>query len=88
MRLQRYDIIYVGFPFLIALQGQEVEGNQQGGVKINKQRTWRQYMNRYVAIYRENADRLTFFAGVEGSTDPWTKSNDQTVTQAHKIARL
>lgn len=27
-------------------QGQHVEGNQEGGVKINRQQTWRQYMNR------------------------------------------
>jgi U4/U6.U5 small nuclear ribonucleoproteins len=29
-------------------QGQAVEGNQEGAVKINQQRTWRQYMNRFV----------------------------------------
>lgn len=27
-------------------KGKPVEGNQEGGVKIKKIRTWRQYMNR------------------------------------------
>jgi len=27
-------------------KGKQVEGNQEGGVKIKKIRTWRQYMNR------------------------------------------
>ena len=31
------------------LQGKQVEGNQEGSVDIKKMRTWRQYMNRYVA---------------------------------------
>jgi len=27
-------------------KGKYVEGNQEGGINIKKQRTWRQYMNR------------------------------------------
>lgn len=29
-------------------QGQHVQGNQDGGANVKKERTWRQYMNRYV----------------------------------------
>ncbi|RDX56715.1 DUF1777-domain-containing protein [Lentinus brumalis] len=29
-------------------KGKHVDGNQEGGVDVKKQRTWRQYMNRYV----------------------------------------
>jgi U4/U6.U5 tri-snRNP-associated protein 3 len=30
-------------------QGKHVEGNQEGAVNLKKMRTWRQYMNRWVA---------------------------------------
>lgn len=36
----------MGFAGFGTTKGHEVEGNQEGAVKINKQRTWRQYMNR------------------------------------------
>ncbi|KAG8786813.1 hypothetical protein FRC15_010632 [Serendipita sp. 397] len=36
----------MGFGGFGSTKGQAVEGNQEGAVKINKQRTWRQYMNR------------------------------------------
>ncbi|KAG8833532.1 hypothetical protein FRC17_010564 [Serendipita sp. 399] len=36
----------MGFTGFGSTKGQAVEGNQEGAVKINKQRTWRQYMNR------------------------------------------
>jgi U4/U6.U5 tri-snRNP-associated protein 3 len=31
---------------MLTPQGKEVEGNDQGIAKVNKKRTWRQYMNR------------------------------------------
>jgi U4/U6.U5 tri-snRNP-associated protein 3 len=31
----------------VYMQGKQVEGNQEGSVKVKKIRTWRQYMNRY-----------------------------------------
>lgn len=36
----------MGFAGFGSTKGQAVEGNQEGAVKINQQRTWRQYMNR------------------------------------------
>jgi len=36
----------MGFAGFGTTKGQAVEGNQEGAVKINQQRTWRQYMNR------------------------------------------
>jgi U4/U6.U5 tri-snRNP-associated protein 3 len=30
----------------VCRQGQHIEGNQEGGLSVKKQRTWRQYMNR------------------------------------------
>jgi len=36
----------MGFAGFNTTKGQEVEGNQEGGVEIKKRRTWRQYMNR------------------------------------------
>ena len=32
-------------------QGKHVEGNQEGAAKVKKVRTWRQYMNRFVALW-------------------------------------
>lgn len=36
----------MGFGGFGTTKGKEVGGNQDGGVFIKKQRTWRQYMNR------------------------------------------
>jgi len=36
----------MGFGGFDSTKGKPVEGNQSGGSKTNKQRTWRQYMNR------------------------------------------
>lgn len=36
----------MGFGGFGTTKGREVTGNQEGGVFIKKQRTWRQYMNR------------------------------------------
>ncbi|KAG9019646.1 hypothetical protein FRB90_011992 [Tulasnella sp. 427] len=36
----------MGFGGFGTTKGKEVQGNQEGGVSIKKQRTWRQYMNR------------------------------------------
>jgi len=36
----------MGFAGFGTTKGQAVEGNQEGAVKINRQQTWRQYMNR------------------------------------------
>lgn len=44
-------------------QGKQVEGNQEGGVKIKNVRTWRQYMNRYVLnlVHKLLFDRYFLF---------------------------
>jgi hypothetical protein len=31
-------------------QGKHIDGNQEGAVNVKKQRTWRQYMNRYDTV--------------------------------------
>ncbi|TXT12963.1 hypothetical protein VHUM_01364 [Vanrija humicola] len=36
----------MGFGGFGTSKGQEVEGNDVGGAKTHKKRTWRQYMNR------------------------------------------
>jgi len=36
----------MGFGGFSTTKGTHVEGNQIGAAKVNKQRTWRQYMNR------------------------------------------
>lgn len=36
----------MGFGGFDSTKGKPVDGNQRGGTKVNKQRTWRQYMNR------------------------------------------
>ncbi|KAG6831173.1 hypothetical protein H0H92_012313 [Tricholoma furcatifolium] len=51
-------------------KGKSVEGNQEGAVYVKKQRTWRQYMNRWVCILvlDYTAYRQLATIGVEGST--------------------
>ena len=36
----------MGFGGFDTTKSKPVEGNQRGAAKVNKQRTWRQYMNR------------------------------------------
>jgi len=36
----------MGFQGFDSTKGKHVEGNQSGSAKLNKPRTWRQYMNR------------------------------------------
>jgi len=36
----------MGFSGFDTTKAKHVEGNQEGAAKVNKQRTWRQYMNR------------------------------------------
>jgi hypothetical protein len=39
--------VLMGFGGFDSTKGKQVEGNQSGAAKLNKPRTWRQYMNRY-----------------------------------------
>lgn len=41
----------MGFGGFDTTKGKHVDGNQGGASKTNKQRTWRQYMNRYVISF-------------------------------------
>src|SRR5258708_30676380 len=43
----------MGFGGFDTTKAKHVEGNQEGGAKVNKQRTWRQYMNRYVGVFSQ-----------------------------------
>lgn len=51
---------------LVLTQGKHVEDNSEGFAEVRKERSWRQYMNRYVQW-------LT--AGKAGSIVPWTRCN-------------
>jgi hypothetical protein len=69
---ERQMAAMMGFGGFGTTKGKEVEGNQHGAVNINKQRTWRQYMNRRGGFNRfvhwrflplcENQTNVTLFA--------------------------
>lgn len=40
----------MGFGGFDSTKGKPVDGNQSGAAKVNKQRTWRQYMNRFASF--------------------------------------
>lgn len=44
----------MGFGGFDTTKGKHVDGNQGGAAKTNKQRTWRQYMNRYADFFVTN----------------------------------
>lgn len=68
----------MGFGGFGTTKGQHVSGNQEGGSKVNKPRTWRQYMNRCVLFLGMRHSILTdgtTFLDVEGSIDLSTRSS-------------